>query len=95
MSKPTKLTPDIIAEIERDSSWDDGRLGRDIKHAKLAKEHIDSKLALKLISCRLQESLINDLKHIAASKGLTYQPLMRQILTEYVSNYYTNQNRSA
>lgn len=96
MNKQNKnISPEMMIEIENDQSWDNGGLGVDGSHAKKANTKVGSKLGLKLISCRLQENLIDDLKHIASSKGITYQPLLRQILTEYVSMHQAKNHRLA
>ncbi|MBK2124966.1 CopG family antitoxin [Fangia hongkongensis] len=88
MSKQQKLEQHLLADIENDNSWDEKKLGADIEHAVPFKTSADRGLNLKLISCRLQQDLIDDLKHIASSKGINYQPLIRQVLTEYVSMYH-------
>jgi len=44
---------------------------------------IDSSLGLQQISIRLQKTLIEDFKKLAATQGLGYQPLMRMVLTDY------------
>lgn len=71
-----------------DEAWDRGELGRDNRHAKATTDNIesriDSSLDLQLISVRLQKSLIDDLKGIAALNGIGYQPLMRQVLKRFV-----------
>ena len=71
-----------------DEAWDTGELGRDEAHAKPAADNIeaeiDDALELQMISVRLQRSLIDDLKGIAALNGIGYQPLMRQILKRFV-----------
>ena len=73
-----------------DEAWEVGTLGRDEKFAKADdKSHeleglIDDSLKLKLISIRMKESLISDLKLIAKKEGLGYQPLMKQILERFV-----------
>ncbi|WP_192483632.1 MULTISPECIES: CopG family antitoxin [Cysteiniphilum] len=90
MPKQQKLDRHILADIENDTSWDEGKLGTDIEHAVPFKTSADKGLNLKLISCRLQQDLIDDLKHIASSKGISYQPLIRQVLTEYVSMHHKN-----
>ena len=72
--------------------WEDGDLGKSMEHAERAPEDhearlnemIDNALELKKISIRLQEGLIDALKTIAERKGIGYQPLIRQILTEHV-----------
>lgn len=73
-----------------DEAWEDGTLGRDEKFVKADdKSHelqalIDDSLQLKLISIRMKESLISDLKLIAKKEGLGYQPLMKQVLERFV-----------
>lgn len=72
--------------------WEDGELGQSEEHAVRSsrdrEEHlnemIDNALDLKMISIRLQEGLIDALKTIAERKGIGYQPLIRQVLNEYV-----------
>ncbi|WP_440683863.1 hypothetical protein [Cysteiniphilum halobium] len=88
MYEHKKLTKEDIMQIENDDSWDNREVGADIKHASIHSSNLDNNLNLKLISCRLQKDLIDDLKHIALDKGINYQPLIRQVLTEYVSNYH-------
>jgi len=73
-----------------DEAWEDGTLGRDEKYVKVDDDQekleaaIDDGLKLKLISIRMKESLISDLKLIAKKEGLGYQPLMKQILERFV-----------
>ena len=71
-----------------DEAWATGSLGRVAAHARQATDdieaRIDSSLDLQLISVRLQKSLIDDLKGIAALNGIGYQPLMRQVLKRFV-----------
>jgi predicted DNA binding CopG/RHH family protein len=72
-----------------DEAWDEnGPLGNDFEYAQPLKEddpsEIDAALELQLISIRLQKSLIEDFKAIAALRGVSYQPLMRQILNRFV-----------
>ncbi|WP_395947513.1 CopG family antitoxin [Caedibacter taeniospiralis] len=90
MFKRQKIKDDVLAEIENDNAWDERKLGSDVKHAVLHQTSADNSLNLKLISCRLQQDLIDDLKYIASSKGINYQPLIRQVLTEYVSMHHRN-----
>ena len=70
--------------------WDTGELGRDVKHAKRAKQEtedaVDEALGLQLISIRLQKRLIEELKFIAKAHGVGYQPLVRDILDRFVVN---------
>ena len=73
-------------------AWEDGTLGRDEKFVKVDENPdelealIDEGLKLKLISIRLKESLISDLKLIAEREGLGYQPLMKQVLERFVDS---------
>ena len=72
-------------------AWEDGTLGRDAAFAvaltpeQLAEEEalIDEAMELKAISIRLEKSLIEDFKMIAALHGVGYQPLMRQALRRF------------
>jgi len=69
-----------------DVAWDEGLLGASEEHAAVANANepqIDEALDLQMISIRLQKSLIEDFKYIAALHGLGYQPLMRQVLTRF------------
>ena len=47
---------------------------------------IDKVLGLQPITIRLQKKLVDDLKTLAISHGLGYQPYVRQILTDHVRN---------
>jgi hypothetical protein len=72
-----------------DEAWDEaGPLGNDFAHVQPLKEDIDAQideaLELQLISIRLQKSLIEDFKAIAALRHVGYQPLMRQVLNRFV-----------
>jgi len=72
--------------LASDEAWDTGQLGEDINHAKVVEEDeklVDEALELQLISIRLQKSLIDDFKALAALNGLSYQPLMRQVLNRF------------
>ena len=70
-----------------EEAWDSGELGTDANFAQLLGESdeaaIDASLELQPISIRLQKSLIEDFKLIAELHGLSYQPLMRQVLTRF------------
>lgn len=72
--------------------WEEGDLGQSEDHAvrssrereEYLNQMIDEATDLKMISIRLQEGLIDALKMIAKRKGIGYQPLIRQVLNEYV-----------
>lgn len=69
-------------------AWENGTLGQSNQHAKpspsIDETALNDGLDLQLISLRLQKTLIEDLKLIAKTHGLGYQPLMRQVLTRFV-----------
>lgn len=72
-----------------DDAWDDRSLGADAAFVKKADDDIeamiDESAGLQLISIRLNKSLIEDFKAIAAlNNGIGYQTLMRQILKRFV-----------
>lgn len=48
-------------------------------------EAVEQSLAMQMISLRLPNRLIEDLKLIARNEGLGYQPLMRRVLTRFAS----------
>lgn len=69
--------------------WENGTLGRDEKFVQKSgrtTQSFDEKLGLKLISIRLPEELIQDLKDIAQINGIGYQPLIKQILNRFVES---------
>ncbi|OUD14357.1 CopG family antitoxin [Thioflexithrix psekupsensis] len=70
------------------NAWDTGKLGEDEAFAKVATDvdevALNYALNLHPISIRLQKNLVEDLKKIAQSEGIGYQPLIRQILTRFV-----------
>ena len=79
------MTEETVPAI--DNAWDNGDLGSEEKHARVAKEvdneAIDKALDLVPVSIRLQRALIHDFKMIAKRHGIGYQPLMRQVLTRF------------
>jgi predicted DNA binding CopG/RHH family protein len=74
--------------------WESGKLGRNAEHAieaSLEEElALDDALELKLISIRLQKSLIKKLKLIANYRGIGYQPLVRDVLSRFVGGEFIN-----
>ena len=73
-----------------DEAWEEGQLGKDAEFAVEAdgdiEAQIDEALDLKLISIRLQKSLIDDFKYIASVNNIGYQTLMRQILQRFADS---------
>ncbi|WP_133131431.1 CopG family antitoxin [Legionella yabuuchiae] len=74
-----------------DDDWENGKLGQDETFVRKASEEsdalVDTGLGLKVISIRLQEELIQELKTLAKKEGLNYQPFIRQILTKFVNEH--------
>lgn len=68
--------------------WESGKLGASrehIRHAPAGTDaEIDEAVGLQLISIRFSKDLINNLKAIAGTRGIGYQPLIRMVLTDYV-----------
>ncbi len=71
-------------------AWESGVLGRDEKFVKKATaaqtEALQNALGLQMISIRLQNQLIDDLKFIATAHGIGYQPLIRDVLSRFVGS---------
>lgn len=69
--------------------WEERKLGASLEHAvAVDKEFMATameSLNLQMISIRLQKDLIEDLKLIAKSHGVGYQPLIRDILQRFVT----------
>lgn len=72
------------------SAWESGELGRNIAHAKRAPvdvEHaVDRALAMRLVSIRLPEPMIEALKAIASHHGIGYQPMVRDLLGRFIAS---------
>ncbi|HAN56608.1 MAG TPA: hypothetical protein DCQ77_10720 [Betaproteobacteria bacterium] len=72
---------------DTEEAWSSGELGRTEEFAAVAPDDFESivndHLDLQPISIRLEKSLIEDFKLIAALHGLGYQPLMRQALRRF------------
>lgn len=79
-----KLDPGITEK------WENGELGRNEDHVLVLpdseSEKLDADLAMKLISIRLPIPLIESLKLIAVQRGVTYQPMVRELLTRFVAS---------
>jgi predicted DNA binding CopG/RHH family protein len=77
------------SEFARDAQkWDDRELGASEEHVEVASEAemlaFNDALSLQAISIRLQKNLIEDLKTIAQSYGIGYQPMVRDLLQRFV-----------
>ncbi|MEJ1413630.1 MAG: CopG family antitoxin [Candidatus Sedimenticola sp. (ex Thyasira tokunagai)] len=71
-------------------AWENRELGADEEFVRVADDidisDLQKSLKLQMISIRLQESLIEDLKFIAQLHGVGYQPLMKQVLTRFADS---------
>jgi len=82
-------TEKLVKEVEVSMDpWETGELGRSDEHvgvssAELEKE-VDLALELQMISVRLPQHLIKDLKFIADYRAIGYQPLIRDVLLRWV-----------
>ena len=69
------------------NAWDTGELGRDMNYAEPAPASalaaIDESTSMQLISIRLPRTLISMLKLIAEYHGISYQPMVRDLLTRF------------
>lgn len=72
-----------------DDAWDDRQLGAEEEFVEVASPElansIDEAAGTQLISIRMQKTMIDDFKAIAArNKGIGYQTLMKQILQRFI-----------
>lgn len=71
----------VLPEIEKHS-----RASTEAETDQLRKD-IDEATGMTMTSIRLQKELIEDLKAMAKADGISYQPLVRQILSRYVREH--------
>lgn len=71
-------------------AWESGLMGRDSTHASRAsvelEAEVDRALAMKLVTIRLPEPMIDALKSIASFHGIGYQPMVRDLLTRFIDS---------
>ncbi|ONN66732.1 BrnA antitoxin family protein [Herbaspirillum sp. VT-16-41] len=81
-------TPDKIQGTEE--NWENGSLGRDVDHVKVAPKDIQRQLdeaqGMQSISIRLDRELIEKFKQIAKIHKMGYQPLMREALKRFAES---------
>lgn len=69
--------------------WESGALGRDPAHVRRAPAEVeaavDQALAMKLVTIRLPNPMIEALKTIAHHHGIGYQPMVRDLLGRFVA----------
>ncbi|MCF8199756.1 MAG: hypothetical protein K9J42_13385 [Sulfuritalea sp.] len=75
--------------LTSDEAWEEGVLGTDEKFVRVADpalvEAIDAAAGTQMISVRMQQSMIDDLKAIAVMNGgMGYQTLMKQALQRFI-----------
>ena len=75
--------------LTSDEAWEEGVLGTDEKFVKVADpalvDAIDVAAGTQMISVRMQQSMIDDLKAIAVMNGsMGYQTLMKQALQRFI-----------
>ncbi len=74
-----------------DEAWDDETVGADPSSMKVVDEKtaaaLDDASGTQLISIRMQKSMVDAFKAIAATnKGIGYQTLMKQILQRFIDS---------
>lgn len=71
-------------EIEK---WEKDELGLSPEHTRVSTDQedraLDDAMGMQLISIRLQKKLIADLKRIAGHHGVSYQPMVRDLLNRF------------
>lgn len=98
MTKRKKPIPDFASEAEEREYWDshDTTEHFDTAGAKrVSLPNLRPSSPLRAISLRLPESLIGDLKKIAAGKAVAYQALARMYLAERVEAERPRKKRNA
>ena len=85
-SKPQVYDPDSALTDQ----WESDTYGRDEKHVGVVSADesaaIDDSIGLQLVSIRLQKSLVRNLKLIAKHRGVSYQPLVRDLLNRFAAS---------
>jgi predicted DNA binding CopG/RHH family protein len=70
--------------------WDDKTLGASMEYVEPVSDEVMEQameaLNLKMISIRLQQGMIQDMKFIAKANGIAYQQLIRRVLSAFVEN---------
>ena len=77
-----------IERFDKDNElWESRQLGASEEHAVAAtpemEKALDDATGLQLLSFRIQQSVVGQLKELAKVEGIGYQPLMRRILTNW------------
>jgi hypothetical protein len=85
----TAATTKTKTIMDTASAWESGKLGREEEFIQVTSAEesaaIDDALGLQMISIRLPKALIEDLKAMARVHEVGYQPLMRDVLTRWVT----------
>jgi predicted DNA binding CopG/RHH family protein len=88
---PSKVNEEINMSTETvedtGMAWETGDLGRDESSVRVSTETqeraVEETLGLQMISLRLQKELIEQLKFLAKYHGIGYQPMIRDVLTQW------------
>lgn len=89
--KPTKKQIETWEKWSKEDGdkWENGQLGRSKVHTQKTPPKLEKELnelkKNKLISIKLPQDLINDLKNLAEQDNIGYQTLIKQVLSRYVS----------
>lgn len=83
-NKKEKAAKKALAADGQQRDWEDGRLGRDMKHAALGGRMRGNTYPT---SIRLPVGLISALRELAELEGLSYQTYLKMILTRHVREH--------
>lgn len=90
----TSKTDNFTLDDSMTAKWESGEYGRSLEHAEVvdsaSSDSLDESLGMKLVSIRLQRSLIQNLKLIAKHHGVAYQPLVRDLLNRFAVSEMKN-----
>jgi predicted DNA binding CopG/RHH family protein len=91
MTNTVKKKNEGLDPTADDAVWDNFQLGTDEKFVRVSAQgteaRLDESLRLQMISMRLPKDAVEKLKSIAREQGLGYQPLIRQILMNYLRDH--------
>jgi predicted DNA binding CopG/RHH family protein len=82
--KQKKLIPECKSEVQEQKFWDSHSAMNYEMELVDAEIKIDPMARTRLVSLRLSERMIADLKEIAREEGLAYQTLIKRCLQKFV-----------
>lgn len=83
-NKKEKVAKKVLAADDQQKDWEEGRLGRDMKHAAVVGRMRGNTYPT---SIRLPVGLIQALRELAENEGLSYQTYLKMILTRHVREH--------